>query len=71
MREDIRNWWEQARHDLIVAKFNLGGGHYDVAAFYCHQVVERGLKALCILKKQGITWRDAFSDLLGKKLRPS
>ncbi|MDD1754323.1 MAG: HEPN domain-containing protein [Methanothrix sp.] len=52
MRDDVKNWWEQAKHDLYAAKFNFDGGLYDVSAFYCHQSIEKGLKALCILKNK-------------------
>lgn len=66
MREDIRNWWEQAKHDLQVAKFNFEGGNYDVAAFYCHQAVEKSLKALCILKNRESPGKTHSLIFLGK-----
>lgn len=66
MREEIRNWWEQAKHDLGVAKFNFDGGHFDVAAFYCHQAVEKGLKAFCMLKNKESPGKTHSLIFLGK-----
>jgi HEPN domain-containing protein len=66
MREDIRIWREQSKHDLCAAKFNFDGGYYDVAAFYCHQAVEKGLKALCIHKNKESPGKTHSLLFLGK-----
>ncbi len=51
MRQEIMNWWEQANADLLVAKDNLQKHPY-VTAFFSQQAVEKGLKALYLLKFQ-------------------
>ena len=51
MRKEIENWWEQAKKDLEVAGKNYVGADYYIACFLCQQAVEKGLKALFILKK--------------------
>ncbi|MBI2901519.1 MAG: HEPN domain-containing protein [Planctomycetes bacterium] len=47
-RVEVERLIRQARADLKVAEDNLGIDHFDVAAFYSHQSVEKGLKALFI-----------------------
>lgn len=56
MREEVKNWWKQARHDFEVAEYNLKGNMLDSAAFYAQQSVEKGLKALYLEKKNEL-WR--------------
>ena len=46
MRKEIALWWEQAQEDLDAGRFNAAGGKLYVAAFLCHQAVEKALKAL-------------------------
>ena len=50
MREEVSNWWEQAKRDLVTAKNSDKSGDYYAAVFFCQQAVEKGLKALYILK---------------------
>jgi HEPN domain-containing protein len=52
MREEIRNWWEQAKRDLISAGNSLNSGDYYVCAFLCQQSIEKALKAYILLKKR-------------------
>ncbi|MBD3203283.1 HEPN domain-containing protein [Candidatus Woesearchaeota archaeon] len=52
MREEIKNWWEQAKHDLKAAKKNLEIKEYYLVAFLSQQAVEKGLKALIMLKSK-------------------
>lgn len=51
MREEIENWWKQAKEDLKVAEDNLNK-HAFVTALFSQQAVEKALKALFILKFQ-------------------
>jgi len=51
MREEIRDWVVQAEADLRKAKILFDAGEYDGVAFYCHQSVEKMLKALMMRKK--------------------
>lgn len=50
MREEIIRWIEQAKADLKAARDNLDTGNYYVVALLCQQTVEKGLKALYILR---------------------
>lgn len=45
MREEILNWWKQAKRDLVSARHALEAGDYYLVVFLCHQAVEKGLKA--------------------------
>ena len=53
MREEIKDWIVQSEADLRKAKILFDAGEYDGVAFYCHQSVEKILKAL-IMKKKNI-----------------
>jgi len=50
MREEVTNWWEQAKRDLVTARNSDKSGDYYAAVFFCQQAAEKGLKALYILK---------------------
>lgn len=50
MREEISNWWKQAQADLQSAENSFKAGDYYLAVFMCQQAVEKGLKALCLLR---------------------
>ena len=50
MKKEVKNWLEQAEHDIEVAEYNLNGNMLDAAAFYSQQAVEKALKSLYILK---------------------
>lgn len=52
MRPEAENWWKQARKDLEAAHKNLGIEEYYLVAFLCQQAVEKGLKALYIVKRR-------------------
>ncbi len=46
----------QAKSDLDSAEYNFKGKKFDVAAYLCHQSVEKGLKAV-YLKKNDKLWK--------------
>ena len=46
MKEEIKNWWKQAKDDLEKAEILLNNKKYDGAVFFCQQAVEKGLKAI-------------------------
>jgi HEPN domain-containing protein len=50
MKKEVKNWLEQAEHDLEVAEYNLDGNMLDAAAFYSQQAAEKALKSLYISK---------------------
>ncbi len=52
MREEIKNWWEQAKHDLETAKILLREHRLDAASFYFQQCLEKALKAYITLTKK-------------------
>lgn len=52
MRIEIENWWKQAQKDLEAAGKNREIEEYYLVAFLCHQAVEKGLKALIMLKRK-------------------
>lgn len=51
MKESTRDWIEKAESDIETAKYNFDGGKEEVAMFFCHQVIEKALKALSIEQK--------------------
>ncbi|MBI5036562.1 HEPN domain-containing protein [Candidatus Micrarchaeota archaeon] len=48
MREEARNWLEQAKEDLETAEANFQTKRYYACAFFCQQAAEKALKALTI-----------------------
>lgn len=50
MRSELQLWWAQAEADRITADVTLHGDRYYACVFFCHQAVEKALKAL-VLKK--------------------
>ncbi len=52
MREEIERWLLQSHHDLDIAEYNLKGKFLDGAAFYCHQSIEKALKAYILFTKK-------------------
>jgi len=58
-------WWEeQAREDLITAKFNLRGQRYYAAAFFSHQVAEKALKSVILRRGQDMPYTHSLKRLL-------
>ena len=54
MREEIVNWLKQAEKDLEVANKNLQIEEFYSCVFWCQQAVEKGLKAVYILKRNSL-----------------
>ena len=48
MRQEISNWWRQAKKDLEVAEKNYEFKEYYACAFFSQQAVEKSLKALIL-----------------------
>ena len=67
MREEIENWWKQAKCDLSAAKNSVKSKDYEWACFQSHQSVEKGLKALILLKKRKLIHTHELLKL-GKEL---
>ena len=70
MKEEIRNWWEQAKKDLIAAKNSLNSDDYEWACFQAQQSVEKALKALYI-KEYGKLFKTHDLVFLARKLKDS
>ncbi len=51
--EHSRYWITSADHDLETAETLFSSGKYDWCLFICHIVLEKGLKALYVLKHDG------------------
>ena len=54
MREEIENWWKQAKKDLEAANNSINSGDYEWASFQANQSAEKGLKALFLKEKRAI-----------------
>lgn len=50
MREEARLLFEQAKHELEVARHNINGCFLDSCVFYCQQSTEKFLKAYLLSK---------------------
>jgi HEPN domain-containing protein len=44
MKKEVKNWLDQAEHDIEVAEYNFEGNMLDAAAFYSQQAAEKALK---------------------------
>ena len=54
MKEEIENWWKQAKRDLKSANNSLKSGDFYIASFLSQQAIEKGLKALYLKEKNHI-----------------
>jgi hypothetical protein len=52
MRQEIIQLFKEARNDLVNAQKFIRIAVYNASAFYCQQSVEKGLKALYMLKRR-------------------
>ncbi len=68
MREEATKWWKQALEDLDTAKYNASGNKYYAAAFFCHQAVEKALKALYLAREKELPGRTHSLIALARKL---
>ena len=50
MRKEAQDWWEQAQHDLLVARDMLQAGHWAVCVFYGHEACKKALKGVHIAR---------------------
>ena len=48
MKPEVKDWLEQAEHDIEVAEYNFNGNMLDAAAFYSQQAAETALKSIYI-----------------------
>jgi HEPN domain-containing protein len=52
MRPEAQAWWELALADLETARKMISAGAYYMAAFLCQQSVEKGLKAVWMVRNR-------------------
>lgn len=69
MREEIRNWWEQAKEDLDSAEKNIIIKKYYLTAFMAQQACEKGLKAYLMLKDKKKNFTTHSLVELGKQAK--
>ncbi len=70
MREEVQNWFLQAKEDLSTAEANLQIGKYYAAAFFSQQAAEKALKAVAVaVLKQSIR-SHSLVDLAGQVKLP-
>ena len=50
MKEEVKRWIKQSKEEFDTAKINFEARKYFSAAFWCQQSIEKGLKALLIIK---------------------
>lgn len=66
IREEALDWWDEAKNNLRQAKKNFEINEWSVSAFLAHQVGEKALKALYIIKKRRLPPRGHDLVKLGK-----
>lgn len=54
MREETKQWIEQAEGDLRKAKILFEGKEYDGTNFYSQQSAEKAMKAVCLFNEFGL-----------------
>jgi len=69
MRKEVERLILQARRDLVNARKIIGIEAYEVAAFLCHQSVEKYLKGAWIQKKRARPPATHYLRELGQGLR--
>lgn len=52
MRREAELWWRQARRDRKTASNCHAAKDYYAAVFFCHQTLEKALKALVVEKRK-------------------
>ncbi|WP_168364213.1 HEPN domain-containing protein [Metallosphaera hakonensis] len=62
--EEYKKWINQAKEDLKTAEILHENGRYYASVFFCHQSVEKGLKALLIKGRKDPGKTHSLSDLL-------
>ena len=71
MRKEVKEWWKQAKRDLITAENCKNSKDYYACAFFCQQSVEKSLKALYIAKKADVSRCNPLVDLPRHRDRPA
>ncbi|MFH1586027.1 MAG: HEPN domain-containing protein [archaeon] len=69
MRNEIRNWWEQAKRDLTSSENSLNSKDYYLSSFMSQQAAEKALKAL-VIKEKGELIKTHNLSRLAKLVNP-
>lgn len=64
MREEIKNWWEQAERDIKTAENSYKSEDYYASVFWCQQALEKGLKAYIMFHKRLSSGKLNFYSLI-------
>lgn len=64
MREEIKNWWKQAKRDLKTSENSYNSGDYYASVFWCQQSLEKGLKSFIMSSKRFRSSELAFHSLI-------
>lgn len=62
-KEESLRWFDQAQHDLEVAKSNFGSGFYSDACYMSEQAAQKGLKAFMIYHGKRHVWEHSVQEL--------
>lgn len=66
MREEAKLWYDSSKYDLECAKAMLTAKKYNYAVFFCHQSVEKILKAIILSKKNNPPKTHDLKELLAQ-----
>jgi HEPN domain-containing protein len=62
-REEALRWFDQAQHDVEVAKTNFASGFYSDACYMSEQAAQKGLKAFIIYHGKRYLWEHSVQEL--------
>jgi len=62
-KEVALRWFDQAQHDLEVAKSNSDSRFYSDACFMAEQAAQKGLKAFVIYHERRYVWEHSVQEL--------
>lgn len=69
MREEILNWWKQAKKDFETAKHNKESGDHYAAVFFLPTGCGEGVESFIHNKKRGFVGSDTFFALSCERMR--
>lgn len=69
MRIEAKEWWEEALAELDIAEANFRINKFSACSFYCHQTIEKALKALYLQKAKALPPKSHNIVELGKLVR--
>lgn len=64
VKEEALRWFDQASHDLEVAKSNLNAHYWSDTCFMCEQAAQKALKAYLIYHGKRYVWEHSIQELV-------